>query len=375
MVYTPTRGDLPLRHGPGVRMKPDIGPSTLDASVYTDPDRFEREREKILQRSWQVVCRSSQIADAGDYIVWEGHGESVIVSRRPDGGVSGFHNVCQHRGARIVREGGCGARRFTCIWHDWVYDQEGSVVGVPERPSFDREQIKNLASPAVECDEWGGWVWMVLDGPGVAPTLEEWIGPEIVGDLGAYRMEDMRLVETLEWIVPVNYKAVIDGFNETYHAPALHGVPADDAKDGRNHSAYHVFERNAMMIVPYKGVLPKLLETRDHQATAICHYTIFPTTVFNNNPNHIQMFQAIPLTVDSTRFVCWELQYEGDDPEYRDGVDAHWERLKTVVAEDVDIFHEAGATKRSSAYRQNIFGDQECKLTHYHQVAQAMLDA
>src|SRR5271155_6180939 len=69
-----------------------------------------------------------------------------------------------------------------------------------------------------------------------------------------------------------------------------------------------VVVRHTMMVIPYKGVLARLRETRDHQGTAICHYTVFPTAVFNCNPTHIQLFRAVPLSVDRSRFECWELQ-------------------------------------------------------------------
>jgi phenylpropionate dioxygenase-like ring-hydroxylating dioxygenase large terminal subunit len=376
VVFVPTRGDLPYRTGEGVPLLPEgAEPSELPASVYLDPERFEQERQKVLNRTWQIVGRSSEIAKPGDHLVWEGHGESIVVTRRRDGGVAGFHNVCQHRGARIVKESGTGARRFNCRWHNWTYDLEGAVIGVPDREDFCAAQLEGLAAPSVECAEWGGWVWVVLAGPGVAPPLLEWLGEEITGDLGAYRMEDMVLVEKLTWDLPVNWKVVIDGFNENYHAPALHNVPAQDVKDGRE-STFFYCGPHGMMVVPYKGVLPKLKQTRDHQGLAICHYTVFPTAVFNNNPAHIQLFRAVPLAVDRTRFETWELQYdpEGDD-EYLAGVTKHWERLKVVVAEDVEIYGEVSAVRRSSAYTRNVFNDHECKITHFHRVVQQMLDA
>ena len=375
MVYVPTRGEAPRRHGGDVPLMPGIAPSRLDASVYLDPERYEQERTKVLNPSWQILCRSSEIAAPGDHVVWEGHGESIVISRRRDGGVAGFHNVCMHRGARIVQESGKGARRFNCRWHNWTYDLEGNVLGVPDRGDFAPEQLDGLCSPSVECNEWGGWVWGVLAGPGVAPPLLDWLGPEIVADLGVYRMQDMELVEKLTWDLPVNWKVVVDGFNENYHAPALHGVGVQDAKDGRE-SSFAVFGRHGMMVVPYKGVLPKLKETGDHQGLAICHYTIFPTAVFNNNPAHIQLFRSVPLAVDRTRFETWELQYPDEgDTEYREAVDRHWERLKVVVSEDVEIFTEVGAVRASSAYTRNIFNDHECKITHFHEVVQQMLDA
>jgi phenylpropionate dioxygenase-like ring-hydroxylating dioxygenase large terminal subunit len=188
-------------------------------------------------------------------------------------------------------------------------------------------------------------------------------------------MEDMLLIEKMTWELEVNWKVVVDGFNENYHAPALHRVPAQDARDGRT-STFAWFGKHGMMVVPYKGVLPRLVETRDHQGLAICHYTIFPTAVFNNNPAHVQLFRVVPLAVDRTRFETWELQYDPQgDQEYLDGVTRHWARLKDVVAEDVEIYNEVSATRRSSAYAKNRLNDHENKITHFHAVVQQMLDA
>lgn len=148
MVFTPARGDAPARFGPGVPLIPDIGTGVLDASVYTDPERYQRERAAVLAPSWQVICRSAELANPGDFITWAGQGETIVVTRRRDGGVSGFHNVCQHRGARIVSEPSGCARRFSCRWHNWVYDLKGKVVGVPDREDFDPAALAGLAAPA-----------------------------------------------------------------------------------------------------------------------------------------------------------------------------------------------------------------------------------
>jgi phenylpropionate dioxygenase-like ring-hydroxylating dioxygenase large terminal subunit len=375
MVHSPTRGNGPLRFGPDVPMVPDVGPGSVDASVYTDPERYARERETVLRRSWQVICRSSEIAATGDFVTWEGHGETIVVTRRRDGGVAAFHNVCQHRGARIVSEPAGCARRFTCRWHSWVYDLEGAVVGVPDREDFDESELAGLAAPPVETDEWGGWVWAVLAGPGVAPPLLEWLGADITSDLGAYRMEQMTLVEKLVWEVPVNWKVIVDAFNENYHAAHLHSknTKPQDVRDGR-FSTYFVLGRHGMMVIPYKGVLTRLTETLDHQSLAICHYTVFPTSVFNCNPNHIQLFRSVPLSVDRSRFECWELQYPDGDDAYVTAVNEHWGRLKGVVAEDVEMWDEVAATRESFGYRRNILNDRECKITAFHRSVEDMLD-
>ena len=109
-------------------------PPTAIANV----ERYEAERVEVLRRSWLIAGRSAELADPGDFVVYEGHGETVVVTRLDDGGVAAFHNVCQHRGARLVdHPAGC-AERFTCPWHGWVYDRTGDLVAVPERADFEQ---------------------------------------------------------------------------------------------------------------------------------------------------------------------------------------------------------------------------------------------
>ena len=378
MVHVPTRGDVPVRLGPSVQQVPDYGPSTMSRDPYGDPVRFELERERVLGTSWLLAGRSAQVPSAGDWITFEGHGETVVITRQADDSLAAFHNVCRHRGTTIVTEHeGCGARRFTCPYHGWVYDTTGKLVGVPEREDFAAEHLDGARAPAVAVDEWGGWVWINLAGPDTAPSLHEWIGPEIMADLGRFRMEDMILHDVVEFDVPVSYKAIVDGFNEVYHVTQLHHVGAEASKTFRQ-TSFHIIDKNYMCFVPRTDRLDALAETWDHHQHAICHYVVFPNTVFNCNPPHIQVFNPIPIDVDRTRFLCWELIYPGDpaDPEYASYLSktmAHWEVLKDVVGEDIAIYDQLARTKRSSGYTSHILSARECKIAHYHETMDRLI--
>ncbi len=372
MVHAVTRGDVPVRLGPSIKKVPDYGPSTLDRNCYTDPMQYELEREKVLSKSWILAGRSEQVANPGDWISFEGHGETVVITRQPDGSLAAFHNVCRHRGPAFVTAlQGCGARRFSCPYHGWVYDTTGKLVGVPEREDFSAEHLAQVEPLSVAAGEWGGWVWINLAGPGKCPSLMEWIGTEIAVDLGQYKMEDMVLLDVLEWEVPVSYKAIVDGFNEIYHTAALHHVGPEWVKSARD-TSFYILDRNYMCFVPRYQSRDELAEDWDHHKYAICHYVVFPNTVFNCNPDHIQVFNPIPLGVDRTKFLCWEIVYPGDmnDPEYRiyrERMEAHWEHLKVVVGEDISIYDQLARTKNSSAYTHNILSERECKIAHYHE--------
>jgi phenylpropionate dioxygenase-like ring-hydroxylating dioxygenase large terminal subunit len=228
----------------------------------------------------------------------------------------------------------------------------------------------------VAVDEWDGWVWINLSGPDAAPALLDWIGADIVVDLGRFRMGDMVLHEKLVHDLPTNYKAIVDGFNEVYHVTELHHVGTEFTRAARG-TSFHLRGPNSMMFVPRADTADRLDETLDHHRFTICHYVVFPNTVFNN-PRHIQVFQPIPLAVDRTRFICWELVYpdDGTDPDYPaywDATMAHWETLKGVVAEDLFVFAELDATRHSMGYRQNVFSRRECKPTVYHHTMDHMV--
>ena len=379
MVHVPTRGDVPVRLGPTVPITPGYGPSAISRQPYTDPMQFELEREKVLNTTWLIAGRSEQISGTGDWLSFESHGETVVVTRQPDGSVAGFHNVCQHRGPTFVTEwSGCGAKRFTCPYHGWLYDTTGRVVGVPEKVDFDEEQLRDLRAPTIAVEEWAGWLWVNLAGPNATSTLTEWIGEDIMTDLGRFRMEDMFLVDTLEWDVDVSYKAVVDGFNEIYHTASLHHVGPEWTRSAKGTTFHVVNEHNYMCFVPRKQYQEELQEDWDHHKYAICHYVVFPNTVFNCNPEHIQVFNPIPIDVDKTRFICWELAYPGDDSdpeyaEYKERMLHHWEHLKVVVGEDIDIYTQLARTKRSSAYRRNLLSSREFKIAHYHEQMAEMI--
>lgn len=364
--------------GPTVPQLEGHEPTTLSADVYRDPPRYELERRHVLGARWLLAGRSEQIAEAGSWLTYEGHGETIVFSRQRDGSVSAFHNVCAHRGAAIVAGlAGCGARRFTCPYHGWVYDTRGSVVGVPDRDDFDPDELASAGAVAVAVAEWGGWVWINLLGPSAAPPLLDAIGEDIVGELARWRLEDMVLHDVVEYDVPVNYKAIVDGFNEVYHVTHLHHVPPEVSSAFRRATSHAVGE-NFMCFIPRAQSLDELAESLDHFLYGISHHIVFPNTIFNCNPDHIMVFQPIPIAVDRTRFKVWQLIHPGDLADsgykaYHASMMDHWERLRGVVGEDVAAYEQLARTRQSSAHTRHILSVREWRIARYHQTMERLI--
>ncbi len=375
----PTRGDGTVRISRGMPNVPPVGPTKVSSSVYTDPERFEQERVKVFRRSWFIIERGSEIPEAGDFLIWEEFGETVVVTRGADGGVAAFHNVCQHRGARICdpgdnasgsKAGNC-ADSFECPWHGFRYGLDGTVVSVPERADFDQAELEGLRAPSVAVREWAGWIWINLSGDD-APTLEEWLGPDIIEELSHYSMEDMVLHQKQTWVMPVNWKAVVDGFIEVYHVGTAHRRTIGDRLATRD-TFQTLFDRHSMYVVPAGIKLDELYEHEDHIKSSISHYLVFPNSIFNCNPTHIQFFMPTPIDAHTSKYTAWNLILPGGDDEFIADMDMRWSYFKMVAEEDLYAAQQVGATRQSMGYTRNIMNERECRIPHFLDQVDKML--
>mgnify|MGYP000501125068 CR=1 FL=1 len=82
---------------------------SLPGWLYHDPEFFAAEVAAFLRASPQIVCHESEIAAPGEWRSIDYLGESIIVLRGDDGAVRAFHNVCRHRGSRLVDGTSCCA--------------------------------------------------------------------------------------------------------------------------------------------------------------------------------------------------------------------------------------------------------------------------
>ena len=120
------------------------------AEVYTDPLRYEAERQKLFLEMPLVAGLSGDIPKAGDTLLFDGAGRPIIVVRDAAGRANAFLNICRHRGARLVEQGGCHAR-FTCPFHSWTFDLNGRLVGQPGKVSFEGLDPGQLGLIRVPC--------------------------------------------------------------------------------------------------------------------------------------------------------------------------------------------------------------------------------
>ena len=360
---TDVETSLPIpvkRWGRSVQQFPK--PTTkVPAANYADPAHLQREIDLVLRRHWLFGGLSSELAEPGAFKVWEHLGDTVIIVRKADGGLSAFHNVCMHRGARIAAENGVCDRYFECKWHGWRYDEDGVVVRVPKREDFDPAELDGLRAQPVAVEEWRGTIWINLSGPG-GPSLEEHLG-ELVDEWAPFHVEDMTAHHHQVRLFEANWKAVLDGFNEAYHGASTHQTFNDNQIWNLDQMSLPMMGLHDAFILPYRQTWDDIVETEDHHKYATCHYLAFPNTIFlfQGPLGLLNIMIAWPRSVGVTDFEFYLLHSPDTDPEWIDG---GADRFNAVLNEDEYAMVQSGATLNSMAYTRNLFGRREGRLTN-----------
>jgi len=190
----------------------------LAAHYYVDPAVYERERQAIFRRHWQLLGPVSRLQAPGDYLAVAVAGWNLIVLRAQDGTLTGLHNVCRHRGARLLPEGSGQCHVLRCPYHNWVYDQQGALRSAP---AFGQAADFNVADWPLEraaVAVWRGLLFIAIE---PASSLIDQLGdlPEEVQD---YPLETYTVVERRGFSMRSNWKTYTDNFVEGYHIPGIH---------------------------------------------------------------------------------------------------------------------------------------------------------
>jgi len=187
---------------------------------YTSTEFMASEWQKIWPKMWLVAGPAADVAEPGDFFVFNLEPESIIVSRTDDNELAAFYNVCQHRGARVVLSDRGAMQEYTCPYHGWTYGNDGVLRKVPEEDRFSQGvPCAELSLKHVRVADWAGIIWVCMDPD--APGLDQFLGP-IKDMVAPFRPEDMRLVEDQTVRLECNWKAVFDNFGELYHVEHIH---------------------------------------------------------------------------------------------------------------------------------------------------------
>ena len=183
---------------PTLTIPNDWDRSGLPAWTYHSDALFALEREKLFLTHWQVVGHVCNLPDPGDWLAFDLLGERAVVMRGADGEVRAFHNLCRHRGARVVagEEGHCKGS-IVCPFHGWVYNLDGSLRGAAQPTSFGTLNREEFGLKPIEMEIFHGFIFLRFS-PGPQPSVATLLAP-FDADFAGYGVRDVLPVTVPNW--------------------------------------------------------------------------------------------------------------------------------------------------------------------------------
>ncbi|MEU9017765.1 aromatic ring-hydroxylating dioxygenase subunit alpha [Actinomadura sp. NPDC048394] len=207
---------------------PELGTDPVSYEDSITPEFYEREKAAIFKRAWLNVGRVEQLPRKGSYFTKDvdaAHA-SIIVLRDKEGQVRAFHNICRHRGNKLVwsddpKQDTAGfCRQFTCKYHGWRYGLDGALTFIQQEGEFFDVDKSRYGLAPVHCDVWAGFIFVNFAREPEQP-LREFLGPMVTA-LEGYPFEKQTARFAYSTTIHANWKLYMDAFAEFYHAPVLH---------------------------------------------------------------------------------------------------------------------------------------------------------
>jgi anthranilate 1,2-dioxygenase large subunit/salicylate 5-hydroxylase large subunit len=197
--------------------------------IYTDPEIYAREQERIFGgRSWNYVGLTAEVPHRGDFLQTYVGENPVVLVRDQESRIRVFVNRCTHRGSQFCIEPRGNTEGFTCPYHQWSFDLEGTLKSVPFRRGI---RGKGGMSEYFDPANHGLEQLAATVRHGVifasyakdAEPLEDYLGPTILSYFD--RVCDGRPLQVLGRMrhrVNANWKLQVENLKDTTHAALLH---------------------------------------------------------------------------------------------------------------------------------------------------------
>jgi choline monooxygenase len=356
--------------------------SGLPNAAYVDEGHFYYERDQVIGRTWAGLAFGDSIPNRPYAQPVEFMGLPLLITRDRSGVLRVFHNVCSHRGMKLVAEPTEVQGVINCRYHCWAYSVNGDLKATPHiggvnRHTHDGFDNAEHGLKAVRSAEFMGVIFINLSGD--APEFERHIGPlkqrasGLVGADGWLALHPGATHSRLAIDVRCNWKLAVENYCEAYHLPWVHPGLNDysrledhycfsDAEDfaGQGSLAYRLSDVAGTRLPR----LPQWPTERTHVAE---YPSLYPNVLLGFQADHAFAVILTPVTPHSTREEV-RIFYVGEGATAdaygacRTATHAAWD---VVFREDVFAVEGMQQGRASPGYQGGVFSPVMDQPTHH----------
>lgn len=388
---------------------PELGTQPVSIEPYISPEYFETEQKKIFNTAWMIVCVESEIREPGNYLVRDVPllKSSIIIARGRDGVVRAFRNACRHRGNQLVYNECRGrANGFTCKFHGWNYGLDGKLRGVTEPDRFfDLDKADHGLMP-VMVDTWNGLVF-INQALGEVKPLREYLG-SLADSLEGYPFQQMTLAAEWKTDLKVNWKTMVDAFQEGYHVGIVHRNTAPSLFTGpdrptcrlshfRLHGDHRAvttpknahFQPSPTEAMAFGLAGAALAQKAGESRSDAIEWNglnpggepdfgfdiniIFPASFVDTSYGWFFTYEFWPVAVDRTFWVAKLFVVPPKNWAQRIGLEFTIVQLREALNEDLTTLESTQRGMASGALDSLVLSDQELAIRHHHAVVERMV--
>lgn len=345
---------------------------------YHSDALLELEKQQLFRSHWQIVGHVSDVPRPGDYLTLDAVGERALVVRGKDGEVRAFHNLCRHRGSRVVADdrGSCN-NALVCPFHGWVYNLDGTLRGAARPRSFPELDRQAFGLMPLELEIWMGFIFIRFRAGGPQPAVAELLKP-IAGEFAHYGSAEMVPAAGI-WTQKskVNWKSVRDVDNEGYHVAMAHPALQDlygasyfdePFVDGvsRSYATYNPHAGRRWSVRHYVRIAPRPERLPEPLQRAWVYYGIFPNAVIAATPEAVQFYQEFPLSTGETLLRGAIYRYADETREQAAARYLAFRIDRDTQAEDVQLSVWSNESMLSQAFGGFYLSDLEYGVRSHH---------
>ncbi len=346
--------------------------STLPARVYSDPEIFRLQTERVFAQSWQLVGDTDRLRAPGQIVPFtllEGClNEPLLLTRDKDDRLHCLSNVCTHRG-HLVAESAGTVQGLKCRYHGRRFELDGKCRFMPEFDEVEGFPSETDHLPRLPLTTWGKFLFVSLKPPFLLDELVR----EMDRRVGFLPLEELTYdaSRSRDYLVHANWALYVDNYLEGFHIPYVH----PGLTEALSYDDYEteLFEHaNLQLGIARDGddVFDLPASSPDHgRRVAAYYFWLFPNTMINVYPWGISVNGVHPLAVDRTRVAFRTYVW---DPERLDrGAGGALDR---VEREDEVVVESVQRGVRSRLYHRGRYSPtRERGVHHFHRLlARAM---
>lgn len=287
----------------------------IPAARYTSQEFYDLEAKYLWPRTWLFVGLAHEFDKPGDYRTYSINETPIVVVRGRDGELRAFHNVCQHRGSKLMKDESGTARNMRCLYHCWTYDLEGKLLFVPDEHYYTGLNKAERGLKPIRCEQLGSLVFINMDSDAV--PLKEFLTdiPALWADVP---LDDLRLFDRFSFEVDCNWKCIQDNFAENYHAKFVHEETIDKVIDAKTsalqtirggHTAIAIKSRQALTSGMGGAFFKSADDTAEQQELKLAEisrnaqrsYNVFPNATFPLAEYLFPIVMVWPLSVGRSK--------------------------------------------------------------------------